>query len=61
MTTPTAWVAALAALVLVVGLAASVRLLSGRRQLVGIVGTLAAVTVIGWIAWHIGIQVVSPA
>lgn len=55
--TPTAWVAALAALLFIVGVAASIRLLRGRRQLVGILGTLAAVVLIGWIAWYIGIQV----
>ena len=55
--TPTAWITILAALVLFAGVAASVRLLAGPRQLVGILGTLAAVTVIGWIAWYVGIQV----
>jgi hypothetical protein len=55
--TPTAWITILAALALVAGVVASVRMLSGRRQLVGLLGTLAAVTVIGWIAWYVGIQV----
>jgi len=55
--TPTAWVAGLAALVAFGGVTASVRYLSGPRQLAGILITLAAVTVVGWIAWYIGIQV----
>jgi hypothetical protein len=55
--TPTAWVAGLAAVAGIAGVAASIRYLSGRWQLAGLMGTLALVTVIGWIAWYIGIQV----
>lgn len=55
--TPTAWVSVLAAPVAMAGLALSLRYLRGRRQLGGILGTLAVVTVIGWVAWYIGIQV----
>lgn len=55
--TPTAWVSVFAVLVAVAGLALSLRYLRGMRQLGGILGTLALVTVIGWVAWYIGIQV----
>lgn len=55
--TPTAWVAALAGLAGIAGVTASFRYLNRGWQLAGLLGTLVVVTVIGWIAWYIGIQV----
>jgi hypothetical protein len=55
--TPTAWGALLAAVVFVTGIVYFARRTSGRGQMVGIAGTLAATVIIGWIAWYAGVQV----
>lgn len=55
--TPTAWGALLAAAVFVTGMIYFALRTSGRNQVIGMAGTLAATVIIGWIAWYAGIQV----
>ena len=57
MTTVSAWLALLAVLVGIVGVVLSARLRTPVTRLFGVIATIAATVITGWIAWYSSIQV----